>query len=148
MIFAALFVVAMSAGALAGTGNYPPDGSITTTETGGQITVTGDGCGPGTVTITFNGQVVGTTEAAADGSFSFTFPVPANTPPGSYEVNATGTDCSLTSVVEVAGAQAGLASTGSSSATIPTAAVAAGAVLLGTALVVMARRRPALRGRL
>ncbi len=58
---------------------------------GGNITVRGQSCTPGsTVTVTFAGGQVGTAVVAANGTWVLTFAVPAGTVPGSYTVTESG----------------------------------------------------------
>ncbi|NHI16198.1 choice-of-anchor G family protein [Microbacterium excoecariae] len=69
----------------------------TSVEQGGSTLVTGSGFAPGeTVTITVDGETVATDVVVADdGTFEFTYDVPADTEPGDVVVEATG-DVSLT----------------------------------------------------
>jgi LPXTG-motif cell wall-anchored protein len=143
-ILAAWFVPTAIAGAV----DYPPVTSTPGTligqggPVGGNITISGTGCGAfQTVTISFNGRPVTTATTNAAGFFSSTFPVPAGTAPGQYTVSATNSVCVLGAVVQVDPASASrLAFTGSSS-TIPTLWVAVGLLALGGGLVFVARRR-------
>jgi hypothetical protein len=114
---------------------------------GGQIAISGNSCGANLpVTIKFNGTPVATAVTDSTGHFSTSFPVPAGTQPGRYTVTASNSVCVLSGLVQVDPASvtraipASLAFTGSSG-TIPTAWVAAGLVLLGSVLVMVARRR-------
>ena len=89
------------------------------TPPGGTVTVSGRGCQPGEeVVITprrarpsqsqatdqwTGGKVVATTTAAADGSFTTSFKVPAHTPTGTYDVIAKCGDLVQTQQIEVLG---------------------------------------------
>ncbi|MFI5053562.1 MAG: hypothetical protein ACHQDE_04305 [Acidimicrobiia bacterium] len=129
--------------------DYPPSqptpGNLIvpgTVAVGGQVAVSGNACGANqSVTISFNGKPVTTAVTDSSGHFSTSFPVPAGTQPGRYTVTASNTVCVLSGLVQVEAAfVARLAFTGSSG-TIPTFWVAAGLVVLGGALVMVARRR-------
>jgi LPXTG-motif cell wall-anchored protein len=141
---------AFSAVAGAQTEEYPPPttvpGTLTVPPTvvvGGTVAVSGSSCGPNqSVTITFNGTVVATATTDADGHFATQFEVPTGTTPGVYTVTASNSVCNLAASITVdpAVAARNLAFTGSSDS-IPTAWVGAGLVVLGAALVFVARRR-------
>lgn len=61
----------------------------TTVEAGDELGVTGSNCPPGsTVTLTIDGEVVGTTTAGDDGTFATDVTVPAGLTPGTYTLTA------------------------------------------------------------
>jgi hypothetical protein len=97
ILAAAALMALMAVPALAQ--EYPPPttqptvGATTTTTTpGGTITIVGEGFQPGTtVTATLGGQVVGTTQVLADGTFRLDATIPANLAPGTYTITVAGT---------------------------------------------------------
>ena len=121
-----------------------PPGQLTTstTQVGGQVTVSGTNCGANQqVGVSFNGTPAATATTDASGRFTSTFPVPPSAGPGVYAVTASNSLCVLSGTVEVDPASASrLAFTGSSN-TIPTLWVGVGLLALGGALVFVARRR-------
>jgi hypothetical protein len=139
----ALFLMAGPAHA----GEYtPPPGIVVddpTPDPGGQVTVTGESCEVGaTVTISLGGVVVGTAVVGADGTFTATFTVPADTAPGTYEVSVT--NCAtevLGTTITVGGPQGtALPRTGSNS-TEPLVRTGVVLVAAGVVLVYAVRRR-------
>jgi hypothetical protein len=76
--------------------------SPSTTTPGGTITALGFGCGANqTVTITIDGNVVGTGTSANDGKGSFSIPFTAPTTPGTYTVTAKCGDTLVSSILTV-----------------------------------------------
>lgn len=144
-LLALLAFGALAGVASAGEEQYPPvvtTGPLTVTDPGnGTIQFSGRSCGANmTVTITFNGVQVATATTDAQGNFSGSFTIPANTAPGTYSVVASNNICVLSNTVTVPVKAQALALTGRSS-TIPMAWVGVGVIALGAALLFIARRR-------
>jgi LPXTG-motif cell wall-anchored protein len=95
LAIAGLFgLVALAAPATAGEDYTPPPGITVDNpnpEAGDTVTISGEACIVGaTVTITFDGKEVATATVGADGTFSATFDIPADTAPGEYAVEVIG----------------------------------------------------------
>ena len=111
---------------------------------GGEETFRGTGCGPNEVlTVLFDGQVIGTITADAQGAFAGTIAVPKDTPQGTHTLTVRGSACELNATITVSGT---LAFTGASSHTSTWVLFGLAAIVLGLVLVVATRRRR--RGRL
>lgn len=153
----ALFLLTLVIGfTIPAAAQYPPtEGdlqvSATVVSAGQPVTVSGDGFCPNTgVSITLTRSpsgtplVIGNFTTDAQGKFSGSVTIPSTTSPGSYTLKATGTStgCSVTRVLSanlrVRSARA-LSATGAD--VMPWLLSAAGAILVGTFLVVAARRR-------
>jgi hypothetical protein len=105
---------------------------------GTSVTVSGAGCSAGaTVTISFDGQAVGTTTADPTGAFSATITIPAGAKPGAHKITASGTGCVLGATFTVPGS--GVAFTGAN--VLGLSAAGAGLAVLGAVLVLATRRR-------
>lgn len=96
------------------TAQYPPANegqqvSPTEARPGEPVTVTGGGFAPNSpVTTSFDTQVLGTTVARTDGTFTTTITIPANATPGAHTITSSGTNPDgtprrLTSTVTVLG---------------------------------------------
>jgi hypothetical protein len=128
------------------TPSYPPNASVLglTVTAGGpgtSVTVSGSACTPGaTVTVTFDGQVIGTTTAGPTGAFTMTVTIPAGATPGVHTILASGAGCSESATFTVpAVAASGVAFTGANVGGL--SAAGAGLALLGAVLVFATRRR-------
>ena len=144
-----------AANAQYGTTTSPTTSAIpeVTVVAGATVDVTGDHCPPGsTVTITWDdGSVVGTTVAAADGTFTTTITTPADAEPGVHIVTAT---CgNVQQFLKVNITEAGAAGTGTGTGVAnttlahtgtsnigPLLGIGGAAVVLGAAFVYGARR--------
>ena len=122
--------------------------SATQVVAGGQLTVSGTGFEPGeTVEATLHSTPIdlGTVTADANGAVSLTFTVPADLEPGVHSVDLVGrqSGARLSLEFEVLGVELprGLPATGRTTDT--QAAAGAGLVLVGAALLALARRRRA-----
>jgi MYXO-CTERM domain-containing protein len=89
------------------------------------------------VTISFDGQPVGTTTAGPTGAFSTTITVPAGAKAGKHSITSSGTGCVLAANFTVPGS--GVAFTGSN--VLGLSEAGAGLALLGAVLVFVTRRR-------
>ena len=129
---------------------YPPTGgnlevSSGTVAPGGKVVVSGRGCAStAAVAFAIDAAGAGDTTADAAGAFSGEVTVPSNAA-GSIEITATcdeadGGVLSLTATVSIQSAGSGLPFTGASN-TFPTTLAALGVLVLGTGLVLVARRR-------
>jgi len=129
---------------------YPPttrslNVSSGTVAPGGSVTVSGTGCASAAaVALAVDGAAAGTATADAGGAFSAPVTVPSGAS-GSVEITATcdeadGGVLTLTATVSIQSAGGGLPFTGASS-TFPTTLAALGVLVLGTGLVLVARRR-------
>jgi hypothetical protein len=124
---------------------------------GQQFRLPGTGCAAGaTVVVRFDGRQIGTTTADGNGAFELVGTVPPTTAPGRSTVTATCGDLVQSLVVTVGGRASGAqANTEPANAATPGAMprtgteiwplvrTAAALVLVGTGLVLMARRRRA-----
>jgi PGF-CTERM protein len=131
--------------------DYPPSGEdLTVSDSrvvrGQSITISGGGAEPGaTVQIIIAGQVVATTTADGDGNFSASFSIPAGLEVGTYTVTAVSNGEVLSSLqVAVAtgsssGSSSDLPFTGST--TLPGIGIGVGLIALGSALLMLSRRR-------
>jgi LPXTG-motif cell wall-anchored protein len=122
---------------------YPPNGGITvdnpTVAAGGAETFRGTGCGPNEVlTVLFDGKVIGTITANAQGAFAGSVTIPRDTPQGTHTLTVRGSTCELNATITVSGA---LAFTGASSHTSTYVLLGIAAIVLGMVLVVGTRRR-------
>ena len=125
---------------------YQPNGGIVvdtpTINAGGTETFRGTGCGPNEVlTVLFDGKVIGTITANAQGAFAGSITIPRDTPQGTHTLTVRGSSCELNATITVSGT---LAFTGASSHTGSTMLLGVAAIVLGLVLVVGVRRR---RGR-
>lgn len=126
----------------AGTSLDPPSG---TTAGGSTVTVTGSGFTPGGTTVTIGGITIpaSAVTVTSPGTLSFTAPAHASGPVGVTVTTSGGTSAPLSYTylddAAVAGAGAGLASTGSSVGTPLTVGLAA--LLAGLFLLVAMQRR-------
>lgn len=136
-----------------GGGDVPGTGNAAITVTGdlrpgGEITVRGTGVASGSdgvrVELHSTPTALGTTAAAADGSFTLRARIPAAVPAGAHSVVVfvDGVEVARASVTLSAsgGANTGLASTGADSGLLIAGAVSA-ALLLGVGAVLVIRRR-------
>ncbi len=113
-----------------------------TINAGGTETFRGTGCGPNEVlTVLFDGKVIGTITANAQGAFAGSITIPTDTPQGTHTLTVRGSSCELNATITVSGT---LAFTGASSHTGTTVLLGLAAIVLGLVLVVGVRRR---RGR-
>jgi|1185.fasta_scaffold582963_1 PGF-CTERM protein len=115
---------------------------------GQTLTITGDGAQPGaTVSIILGGDVVATTTAADDGTFTATFSIPGGIAPGTYTITAVSNGVVLASVSVVVPGSSGSGSgetsslpfTGSS--TLPGIGIGVTLIALGGAVLLASRRR-------
>lgn len=153
VLLAALLPVAPAAGQ-----QYPPaEGDLivagTVVKAGDPFPVSGDGFCPGaTVTVTLQRadgtgtpRTLGTFTVDAQGRFSGSVTIPADTPPGTYDLRAAGQSSSCSVETRVLGArieiEAGLARTGGD--VLSWLLWAGASVALGVALLAAARRRRA-----
>lgn len=155
--FAAALVALLTMAGSASAQQYPPqEGTLAANRTqaapGEPITISGTGCPNTRVTVSFDNQVVGTTQGNAAGNFSFTFNVPSNASPGRHTITATcvlgnGQTRRMTTQITVVAAAAAarppragtLPRTGESP--IPMALGGASLVALGAMAVIATRRR-------
>jgi LPXTG-motif cell wall-anchored protein len=126
-----------------GPSEYPPNGGITvddpTISAGGTEVFRGTGCGPNEVlTVLFDGKVIGTITANAQGAFAGSITIPRDTPQGTHTLTVRGSTCELNATITVSGT---LAFTGASSHTNTYVLLGIAAIVLGLVLVVGARRR-------
>ena len=121
---------------------YPPKGTITVTpnvDVGGEVVFQGSGCLPNEpLTVSFDGQQVGSISADTSGAFAGSLSIPKGTSPGAHLLTIQGSSCVLNATVNVAGA---LAFTGSSSHTGTYVLGGIAAVVGGVILVLWSRRR-------
>jgi LPXTG-motif cell wall-anchored protein len=122
---------------------YPPNGGITvdqpTITPGGTETFRGTGCQANeTLTVLFDGTVIGTITANANGDFAGSVTIPKTAAPGTHTLTVKGSVCVLNATITVSGA---LAFTGSSSHTSTYVLLGIAAIMVGMVLVVGARRR-------
>lgn len=107
---------------------------------GATITVAGDGCVAGAqVELRFDGDLVGDTEAAADGSFTGTIDVPDGLAAARYEVSAMCATAEDASTFFTGNVGVELPRTGSASG--PLAAIGLGLAALGAGLVLLTSLR-------
>lgn len=157
LVVALVAVFALAGSAVAQQPQYPvQESNLQTDKTsvrpGEALDVAGDGFEPGAiVTVTFDGVVLGTTRARADGTFAMTITIPASATAGNSTLAATGAAVDggtrgLTSTINVRGAslgaQAALPRTGTG-LTVPLTVSAALLIGAGALTVVASRRRPA-----
>ena len=126
-----------------GPSEYPPSGGIVvenpTIGVGGTETFRGTGCGPNEVlTVLFDGKVIGTITANAQGAFAGSITIPKDTAQGPHTLTVRGATCELNATITVSGT---LAFTGASSHTSTYVLLGMAAVVFGMALVVGTRRR-------
>jgi hypothetical protein len=154
-VMGVLFLVAAGTAALAvpaGAVSYPPTScslqlaSGATATAGGSLGVTGTGFTPnGVVTLSVNGEKVGTATASNTGTINTTITIPANAK-SPITVGATPPGCSVTVALSAAAVTTPaqpLAFTGSNSEPIVIAGIVA--LALGVVLVYGARRRSGTR---
>jgi len=124
---------------------YPPTGGgITvenpTVEVGGIVAFHGTGClANETLQVLWDGQVVGTLVADAQGSYAGHITIPTGTAPGAHTLTVRGSQCLHSATITVLGAS--LARTGASNHTITYVFSSFAAIAVGLVLVVGARRR-------
>lgn len=151
-VFAALLMLPVAAHAQ----EYPPSSGdlevpSDTAEPGGAVTISGSGYAPNTtVTITVNGVQVATVTTDGTGAFTATITLPTGVT-GDVEIAATGTGADgetrvLSATVTVAGDGSTLPRTGSSG-TFPAVGMALVLLCMGAAFVVATRRRGDARAR-
>ena len=133
---------------------YPPQEATcgvgdTTLSAGDQLTISGEGWEAGS-TIAFTLQpedvALGSTTANSNGNFSTVLTIPASIQAGPHSIECSGTDVQgqdvvLANDIQILGAGAGTAFTGSSVDVPLWTALAAGLLILGTVLFVAGRRR-------
>jgi LPXTG-motif cell wall-anchored protein len=125
---------------------YPPGSHVVVqnpnVDPGGTIAFQGSGCAANEVlAVQFDGATVGSITADPKGNFSGSLSVPPGTKPGEHTLTVRGQVCVLNAMVNVLGANAALAFTGSSNHTFTYVLAGISAVMVGAALVVGARRR-------
>ncbi len=126
-----------------GTGEYPPNGVIVVVNPnitpGGEAVFRGSGCSANeTLTVLFDGKVVGSLLSDSSGNFAGSLTVPTGTSPGSHLITVKGSACELNLNINVLG---GLAFTGTSNHTSTVVLAGLAALIVGLVLVVGSRRR-------
>ena len=133
-----------------GNAQYPPNGGIVVenpnVDVGGEVSFEGSGCVPNeSLQVLFDGHLIGTISADADGRFAGSIQIPKGTAPGSHLLTVRGSGCEFNTTINVSG---NLAFTGSSNNTGTYVLAGIAAVVVGFVLVVGSRRRRhGIRGR-